>query len=254
MTAGTTVPVLEARDVSVTFGGLKALDSVTVKVERGTIHGLMGPNGAGKSTLFDVMSGLLRPRSGEVFLEGRSVTRKRPQRRFALGLSRTFQRPQLFRTLTVREHLIVARRAHRRTTRHGRVFTRDRGEDAAVDEVIALLHLTEVADVPAALLALGTARLVEIARALAGNPAVILLDEPSSGLDSAETRTVAAALDRARNERDTALLLVEHDVELLMELCDHIDVLDFGLLIAAGPPETVREDPAVTAAYLGVSA
>jgi ABC-type branched-subunit amino acid transport system ATPase component len=249
----TTEPVLEARHVSVTFGGLKALDDVNVAVRSGTIHGLMGPNGAGKSTFFDVLSGLLRPRAGEVFLDGRSVTRRKPQRRFALGLARTFQRPQLFRTLTVREHLIVARRAHRRVTSRGPDFKPDREERAAVDDLIALLHLTTVADVPASLLALGTARLVEIARALAGSPRIVLLDEPSSGLDSSETRTVAAALERTRAEKGIALLLVEHDVELIMELCDHIDVLDFGRLIASGEPTAIHDDPAVTAAYLGVS-
>ncbi len=118
--------------------------------------------------------------------------------------------------------------------------------------MIALLGLSPVADVPASLLALGTARLVEIARALAGSPRIVLLDEPSSGLDSSETRTVAAALDRTRTEKGVALLLVEHDVELLMELCDHIDVLDFGRLIASGPPGVIHDDAAVTAAYLGV--
>jgi ABC-type branched-subunit amino acid transport system ATPase component len=247
-------PVLEAREITVNFGGLMALDRVTLVVQRGTIHGLMGPNGAGKSTLFAVLSGLLRPGHGEVLLDGRAVTRARPQRRFALGLARTFQRPQLFRTLTVREHLIVARRAHRRTSSRRPTITPDRNERNSVDEVIDLLNLTAVADIPVALLALGTARLVEIARALAADPSVVLLDEPSSGLDSAETQTVAAALDRTRKERGTALLLVEHDVELLMTLCDHIDVLDFGQLIASGPPAAVRDDPAVTAAYLGVSA
>jgi ABC-type branched-subunit amino acid transport system ATPase component len=248
----TAEPVLRARDVSVMFGGLKALDGVSITVGGGTIHGLMGPNGAGKSTLFDVFSGLLRPRAGEVLLDGRPVTRKRPQRRFALGLARTFQRPQLFRTLTVREHLIVARRAHRRVASRGPDFTPDREERAVVDDLIGLFRLTPVADVPASLLALGTARLVEIARALAGSPRVVLLDEPSSGLDSSETRTVAAALERTRGEKDVALLLVEHDVELLMELCDHIDVLDFGRLIASGSPEVIHDDPAVAAAYLGV--
>jgi branched-chain amino acid transport system ATP-binding protein len=248
------VAVLAARNVSVTFGGLKALDQVSIDVRPGTIHGLMGPNGAGKSTFFDVLSGLLRPRAGEVFLDSRPVTRKKPQRRFALGLARTFQRPQLFRTLTVREHLVVARRANRRVAFKGARFTRDAEERAAVEDLIDLLHLGPVADVHASLLALGTARLVEIARALAGNPRVVLLDEPSSGLDSSETRTVAAALDRTRNEKGVALLLVEHDVELLMELCDHIDVLDFGQLIASGPPAEIHDDPKVAAAYLGVSA
>ena len=245
--------LLEARGVTVTFGGLRALNDVSIAVAPGTIHGLMGPNGAGKSTLFDVLCGLLRPRRGEVFLDGQTVTRFRPQRRFARGLARTFQRPQLFRTLTVREHLIIARRAHRRVAARGARFTVDREERHEIDQVIALLQLDGVAEVPVALLPLGTARLVEIARALAGNPRIVLLDEPSSGLDSSETRTVAAALDRTRRERGIALLVVEHDVDLLMELCNHIDVLDFGQLIASGPPAAVRDDPAVVAAYLGVA-
>ena len=249
----TPVPVLEARDVSVTFGGLKALDSVTVTVERGTIHGLMGPNGAGKSTFFDVVSGLLRPRSGEVLLEGRAG-----HAQAAAAPLRARLESDVPASAAV-PHADGARAPHRRApspspddaTRP--VFAPDRDEDAAVDEVITLLHLNEVADVPAALLALGTARLVEIARALAGNPAVILLDEPSSGLDSWRRGRWQPHSTGHATSSDIALLLVEHDVELLMELCDHIDVLDFGRLIAAGPPDAVHEDPAVTAAYLGVT-
>ena len=249
--------LLVASDITVRFGGVVALDSVSLDVPQRGIVGLVGPNGAGKTTMFGVLSGLIRPRSGRVELAGVDVTRASPQRRSRLGLARTFQRLELFTELTVRDHLVVAYRV-----RHGRdrTFGRDLlglggrpvpGEVALVDELLELLGLADVGDRPVALLPLGTGRLVEVARALASEPRVMLLDEPTSGLGTHETEQLAATLQTVRDEREIAFVLVEHDVELVLSLADAITVLDFGKVIATGAPAAIRSDPAVQAAYLG---
>ncbi len=250
-------PLLAAEQVTVRFGGVFALDAVDFAVPAGSIVGLVGPNGAGKTTLFGVLSGLLRPRSGRVLLGGVDVTRSSPQRRAHAGVARTFQRLELFQELTVREHLVVA---HRVRKGRDRSLLRDLvglgrkpalGEAAAVEGLMDLLGLTAVATYPVAMVPLGTGRVVELARALATQPRVVLLDEPTSGLDRQETERVAQALRLARAERGVACVLVEHDVELVLDLCDHVTVLDFGRVVAAGAPEQIRGNPLVQAAYLG---
>ena len=252
-----TEPLLVASDVSVRFGGVVALDTVSLEIPPRGIVGLVGPNGAGKTTMFGVLSGLIRPRSGRIELAGVDVTRASPQKRARLGLARTFQRLELFTELTVRDHLVVAHRV-----RHGRdrSFARDLvglggrplpGEADLVDEILTLLGLDAVGDKPVALLPLGTGRLVEVARALASEPRVMLLDEPTSGLGAHETEQLAATLQTVRDEREVSFVLVEHDVELVLSLADAITVLDFGKVIAMGSPATIRSDPAVQAAYLG---
>jgi branched-chain amino acid transport system ATP-binding protein len=247
--------VLEARDVTVRFGGLIALRSVGLAVPPGAIVGLVGPNGAGKTTLFGVLSGILPPSSGTVLLRGRDVSGASPQQRARAGLARTFQRTELFADLTVREHLVLAHRA-----RHGRprlwadLLGRSTGggeEASRVDALLGMLGLAAVAGQPARMLPLGTGRLVEVGRALATDPAVILLDEPSSGLDVHETEQLAVTLRRARDERGVALVLVEHDLDLVLGLSDVVNVLDFGAMIATGTPEDIRADPRVRAAYIG---
>jgi branched-chain amino acid transport system ATP-binding protein len=249
---------LECRGVTVRFGGLVAVRDVDVDVPAGTIVGLVGPNGAGKSTLFGVVSGLLRPTSGRVILEGQDVTGARPQIRADRGLARTFQHPEIFGGLTVRQHLTLAYRVRNAKSRvWSDLFTmgalRPVAEDekSRVDELIGLLGLEAIADSPALGLPLGSSRLVELGRALATSPTVLLLDEPSSGLDSTETDQFEQTLRRVAHERSVSVLLVEHDVELVMRMCATIYVLDFGALIAHGTPGEVRANPAVRAAYLG---
>ncbi|HWE55457.1 MAG TPA: ATP-binding cassette domain-containing protein [Acidimicrobiales bacterium] len=249
---------LECRQVVVRFGGLVAVRDVDLQVPAGQIVGLVGPNGAGKSTLFGVVSGLLRPSEGHVYLHGDEVSHLRPQDRAGLGLARTFQHPELFSGLTVRQHLILSyrvRHAKRRTWSDlftlGSLKRADPEETARVDELLEQLGITALAETPALGLPLGSARLVELGRALANEPSVLLLDEPSSGLDSRETAQFEETLRRVARERGISVLLVEHDVELVMRLCASIYVLDFGALIAHGPPAQVRSDPAVKAAYLG---
>jgi ABC-type branched-subunit amino acid transport system ATPase component len=249
--------LLDAQEVTVRFGGVVALDTVSLGAAERAITGLVGPNGAGKTTLFGVLSGLLRPRSGRVLLGGTDVTRASPQRRSRLGLARTFQRLELFGEMTVREHLVVAHRVARGRDRSllrdllglGARPTAD--EDELVDGILSLLGLSDVAEQPVVLLPLGTGRIVEIARALATEPRILLLDEPTSGLDKHETDQVATALRVARDERDVAFVVVEHDVELVLELCEAITVLDFGKVIAQGTPAEIRASSEVQAAYLG---
>jgi branched-chain amino acid transport system ATP-binding protein len=251
-------PRLECRDVTVRFGGVVALSSVSLSVPPATIVGLVGPNGAGKSTLFSVLSGLHRPNEGRVLYEGGDITRVTAARRARLGLARTFQHPEMFTGLTTREHIQIA---HRVSTSRSRIWTdvatgrgfrpADRPEIEAVDALLDALHLTEIADRPVAGLPLGMTRLVEIARALAANPKVLLFDEPSSGLDATETEQVMHVLERAVERRGVSLLLVEHDVGMVLRLCRYVHVLDFGEKIGEGTPDEIRANAAVHAAYLG---
>ncbi len=252
------VPVLEARQVRVRFGGLVALDDVSIVVPPGSLIGLVGPNGAGKSTLFGVCSGLLHPEHGQVLLGGRDVTSASPQARARAGLARTFQQPELFRGLTVRDHLVLAHRVrHRRRRLWTDMFTAaalrrpDPEESERVDRLLTVLSLGDLADTVVDALPLGACRLVEVGRALAAAPQVVLLDEPLSGLDAHETARLADALARTVVEEGTAMLLVEHDVATVLRLCSRVSVLEFGRLIAEGDPAAIRNDPAVRAAYLG---
>jgi branched-chain amino acid transport system ATP-binding protein len=226
--------------VTVSFGGNRALDGVELTAERGRVTGLIGPNGAGKSTLFDVASGLRRPSSGRVYLDGRDVTRARPSARARQGLARTFQRLELFGRLSVRDNLLVAaelgperRRAH-----------------VAVTAILDRIGLAEHADTSPDALPTGVGRLVEVGRALAIRPKVLLLDEPAAGQDAEETERFADLLRDLAGD-GTAVVLVEHDMSLVMSVCDEVHVLDLGKIIAVGPPAVIRNDETVLAAYLG---
>ncbi|HEY3941710.1 MAG TPA: ABC transporter ATP-binding protein [Acidimicrobiales bacterium] len=251
-------PLLSATNVTVRFGGLRALTDVSVNVPKGTIVGLVGPNGAGKSTLFGALSGLRKPNAGRVWLSGRDVTNASAQARARLGLGRTFQQPELFMGLTVREHLVLAYRArHARSRLWKDVFTAasirrpDPAETERVDSLLELLSLTDVSNQLANALPLGTSRLLEVGRALAFSPLLVLMDEPLSGLDRHEAERLAAMLRKTVAEEQVSLLLVEHDVGMVLSLSSHIYVLDFGILIAEGPPDVIRDDPKVRTAYLG---
>jgi ABC-type branched-subunit amino acid transport system ATPase component len=250
--------VLSAHGVTVRFGGLTALSEVDISIPAGALVGLVGPNGAGKTTLFGVMSGLLHPNKGHVNLLGTDVTKATCETRARLGLARTFQQPELFLDLTVREHLVLAYRVrHYRSRLWKDVFTAgclkrpDPAETERVDSLLELLSLDEVAHQPVRVLPLGTSRLVEVGRALATAPAIVLLDEPSAGLDRHETERLSGALRRTVMEEKVSLLLVEHDVAMVLSLTSEIYVLDFGSVIAQGPPAEIRENPEVRAAYLG---
>jgi branched-chain amino acid transport system ATP-binding protein len=233
--------VLEARGITVRFGGHIALDDVTMTAAPAAITGVIGPNGAGKTTLFDVLTGLRRPQHGSVWIDGTDVTSHRPPRRSREGLARTFQSIQLFGTLTVRENIGLG------------VRSRDRRRVAArVGELVEQLGLGDVADEVAQRLPTGRARLVELGRALATSPSYLLLDEPASGLDELEVPALKAVL-RAVAAQGVGGVLVEHDVPMVMDLCDTIHVLDFGQHLVSGDPAAVGADPKVQAAYLGTA-
>ncbi len=237
------MPVLQVDKVDVSFGGVRALVHVSLDVDGGTVTGLIGPNGAGKTTLFNVVTGLQRPSGGHVRLNGQDITAMRPHVRSQMGIARTFQRLELFGSLTALENVRVADEIHR--------GLREGAESKRVArEILDRVGLSEVAGVQADTLPTGMARLVELGRALATRPRVLLLDEPSSGLTEAETQTLGQLLLALAND-GMAILLVEHDVELVMRVCSKVNVLDFGEMIAAGTPEQVQRDPAVQAAYLG---
>ena len=256
MTAG--AAPLEVRDLTVDFGGLRALDAVSIHVDDGRTVGLIGPNGAGKTTLFDSVLGVITPSSGRIALFGNDVTTWPMHRRARLGLGRTFQRLELFGSLTVLENLIVAIEsvegvgslANELLRRPASIDVRKRAEGRA-DELLELVGLTEHRTRRAADLAMGHARLLELGRALATQPRLLMLDEPSSGLNDEESAQLAELLHDVRTTHDLSVLVVEHDMEFVLGLSDHVYVLDFGRLIAQGTPAQVQRDPVVRAAYLG---
>jgi branched-chain amino acid transport system ATP-binding protein len=242
------VALLAVEQVVVQFGGVRALDSVDLTVDPDAITGLIGPNGAGKTTLFNVICGLQATTTGHVRLGDDLLDDERPHRRARLGIARTFQRLEVFGSMTVRDNVRVAAEVRRTWARANR-----RGGPAPLakaDELLERVGLAGMADERVDSLPTGLARLVEVARALAAEPRILLLDEPSSGLDEAETDAFGDLLLDLVGD-GLAILLVEHDVDLVMRVCTRIHVLDFGRVIAVGTPEEVQHDPNVQAAYLG---
>lgn len=236
--------LLNVDQVSVRFGGLQALAAVTIDVPENEVTGLIGPNGAGKTTLFNVITGLQPPTGGTVVIDGKDITTVKPHQRARLGIGRTFQRLETFSTLSVRDNVLVAAEMRRG-------WSREKFKPGALaDELIERLGLTSVANERVDRLPTGTQRLVEMARALATKPRVVLLDEPSSGLNESETADLSELLIELADS-GLAILLVEHDMGLVMSACHHIHVLDFGQIIAYGTPAEVQANPLVRAAYLG---
>jgi len=248
--------LLEVDSIRRCFGGLVALDEVSFPVQEGQIKGVIGPNGAGKTTLFHIVSGVLPPDEGEVRLHGRSITGMKPYRIAQLGVSRTFQSLSLFLNMSVIENVMVGRHCR---TRQGWVSSalrlpmqqlEERAIRQAALEQLERMGLSGVAHAPVGSLSFGQRRMVELARALVTEPRLLLLDEPASGLNTRETDELAERIRKIR-ESGVTILLVEHDMSLVMEVCEEIVVLDFGKPIAEGSPAAIRSDPNVIAVYLG---
>ena len=251
------MPILAVEDLAVAFGGLAALSGVDFEVGEGEIFGLIGPNGAGKTTVFNVLTGLYRPQRGRLTFAGIELTQLSPHRIAQAGVGRTFQNTEVFRALSALDNVLVGAHASLRggvlAAAVGAPGVR-REETAARARAMALLErvgLGDVADVPAGSLPLGRQKRLEMARALAGDPRLLLLDEPAGGLNPTETRTLMELIRRLRDELSLTLMVVEHDMDLVMGLCERVAVLHYGRKIAEGTPRAVAADAAVIEAYLG---
>jgi branched-chain amino acid transport system ATP-binding protein len=249
--------LLDVRGLSKSFRGLQALIDYDLKLAAGTIHGVIGPNGAGKTTLFHVLSGFLRPSAGTIRLDGRDITGSPAYRIARLGIARTFQNIRLFGDLPVIDNVKAGLQAHAPRSLFGTLLTsagfraQERELTAQAVELLALFGLDQHGDRLARHLAYGDQRRLEIARAVATGPRILLLDEPNAGMNPVETQALLGLIRRLRDEQAITIVLVAHDIPLVMNLCDRIQVLNYGRIIADGDPATVRSDKDVIAAYLG---
>lgn len=249
--------VLEAKDISIVFGGLKAVNNFNIKIYENELVGLIGPNGAGKTTVFNMLTGVYKPTSGKVFLCTEDITKLQPHIRVKKGISRTFQNIRLFKKLSVSDNVKVACNINMKYSifdaifRTKRFWNEEKKVDEKVNEILEILSLKEYAEEVASNLPYGKQRKLEIARALATSPKLILLDEPAAGMNPIETDELMETIKIVREKYNTTILLIEHDMKLVMGICEKITVLSFGEIIASGTPEEIKNNPSVISAYLG---
>ena len=249
--------VLKAQDLSIEFGGLKAVDNFNIEIKEGELVGLIGPNGAGKTTVFNMLTGVYTPTSGTIELKGQDVTKLTPHERVKIGISRTFQNIRLFKRMSVLENVKVSSNVHMKYSIFDGIFKTKKywaEEDKATaeaKEILEVLGLSEYEEEEAQNLPYGKQRKLEIARALASHPAILCLDEPAAGMNPTETEELMETIKIVREKFNTAILLIEHDMKLVMGICEWIKVISFGKEIATGTPDEIKANKEVITAYLG---
>ena len=249
--------LLEVKNLGISFGGLRAVDEFNITIEKGQLYGLIGPNGAGKTTIFNMLTGVYKPTDGTILLDGENITGKSTIEINRAGIARTFQNIRLFKDMTVLDNVKVALHNHYKYSvltgilRLPKYFKTEKLMNEKAMEMLKVFELEDKAELTASGLPYGEQRKLEIARALATNPKLLLLDEPAAGMNPSETAELTETIRRIRDEFNIAVLLIEHDMSLVMGICEGIAVLNFGRIIAKGTPDEIRDNPQVIEAYLG---